>query len=60
MVPQCAEAFGARRFLLYHAACFLSPGDRARDASGDRVDSLYGRARANRAAFLIEQPMKSR
>lgn len=73
MVPQCAEGFGAGCVLLYHAACFLSHGsdcprgplgsrgDRARDAITDRVDSAdscKGRARGNRAAFLIESPMK--
>lgn len=59
-----AEGFGARCNLLYYAACFLSHGSRgpqggrARDAITDRVDSSSGRARANRAAFPIEQPMK--
>jgi len=62
-----AEGFGARYVILYHAACFLSHGargadgpqsDRGRDAITDRVDSAFGRARAERAAFPIEQPMK--
>jgi len=62
-----AEGFGARCAILYHAACFLSDGarglrvpqgDRGRDAITDRVDSAFGLARAKRAAFPIEQPMK--
>jgi hypothetical protein len=55
-----AEGFGPRLILLYHATCFLLLGllgDRARDAITDRVDSSHG-ARANRAAFLIEQPIE--